>query len=263
MAIDKESSMRADHSSAPLSALIFRLLITLAAVTVAALPMPSGAAPPPPPPPSATAVQPPPAPPPAYPDLSGNFISASNLQTVQQVFNGTLKRHGRLIYTQEESSSSGPISYDEYYIFDFDKNMVYRVLRDEHIYFETPLTLEQRVDAIRKGWVPAEGVFPFNNVNVTLSSRDVPLRPDTLDGRRVDLMLREISAEIPAVGSVPARTVKSYTLVWRDPVSSLPVKIAYGTATSNVIVEFRDITLAPVEAEIFTIPKDFVNLTPY
>ncbi|MEW6325148.1 MAG: hypothetical protein AB1515_07150 [Nitrospirota bacterium] len=239
----------------------FTLLPALAAMLgLAAYAPTAGAAPPPAPAPGETE----PAPPlPAYPDLSSNFVWTSSLKTVQQVFSGKLIRRGRQIYLEEESSSSGPISYNEYHIHDFDKNMLYRVLRDEKIYFETPLTIDQRVDAIRKGWVPAEGNFLFGSVSVKLSSRDVPLRPDTIDGRPVELLLREITAEIPAIGSAPARTVKYYTFVWKDPAYALPVKISYGLNFSNVIVEYRDITLEPVEAELFAVPKDFVNLTPY
>jgi hypothetical protein len=242
-----------------------RLLLLAAVALAVSAPIADGAPPAPPP----QASQPPPAappqttPPPAPPDLSAEVTTTSLFKAVKQVFTGTLKRRGRMVYLEEASSSSGPISYNEYFLYDFDKSMLYRILREEQIYFETPLTLEQRVDAIRKGWVPAAGVFTLNDVNVALSSRDVLLRPDTVGGRPVELLLREFTADIPAIGATPARSVKSYSLIWRDPGYALPVKIAYGTTQVTYVVEYRDIAQEPVEPELFAIPKGFVNLTPY
>ena len=239
------------------------LIVSTVLATLLILSAPRAGAESAPPPPAPQAEAPPLPPVLAYPDLSSTFTWSSSLKTVKQIFGGTLKRHGRQIYLEEESTSSGPISYNEYHVYDFDKNMLYRVLQDEKIYFETPLTLEQRVDGIRKGWVPAAGVFAFNNVSITLSSRDIPLRPDTIDGQPVQLLLREISAEIPAIGAVKARTARSYTLVWQDPTYALPVKITYSVNFVNYIVEYRDIGKESLGADLFLIPKGFVNLTPY
>jgi hypothetical protein len=200
---------------------------------------------------------------PAYPDLTGAFTSMSILKTVAQNFTGSLKRHGRKIYLEEESTSSGPIGYNEYFIYDLEKNMLYRLLRDEQVYFETPLSIDQRVEAIRKGWVPAEGAFPFGKVNVTLSSRDIPLRPDTINKRPAELRLREITAEIPAIGAAPARTAKYYSFVWMDQVLALPVKISYGVNYTHSVVEYHNLTVEKVDASLFDIPKDYINLTPY
>jgi hypothetical protein len=200
---------------------------------------------------------------PAYPDLTSEFTSLSILRNVAQNFTGTIKRHGRKIYLEEESTSSGPIGYNEFFIYDLDKNILYRLLRDEQVYFESPLSIDQRVEAIRKGWVPAEGLFPFGNVTVTLSSRDIPLRPDTVDKRPVELRLREITAEIPAIGTVPAKTVKYYSFVWIDPTVALPVKISYGANATHSVVEYHKITAKIADASLFEIPKDYVNLTPY
>jgi len=235
-----------------LTSLIRPLAITAAVALAVPAPIISAAPPPPP-------AQPPP----AYPDLSAAVTTTSLFKTVTQVFSGTLKRRGRMIYLEEATSSSGPISYNEYFLYDFDKGLLYRILREEQIYFETPLSIEQRVDAIRKGWVPAEGVLTVNDVNVALSSRDIPLRPDTVDGRPVELIVREFTADIPAIGSVPARSVKSYALVWRDPQHGLPVKIAYATTQVNLLVEYHEVVQEPVGPELFTIPKNFINLTPY
>jgi hypothetical protein len=220
------------------------------------------------PPPAAPAAPTPPAaspvvPLPSYPNLTSDFTSTLVLQPVRQEFSGKLKRLGRQIYLEEESSSSGPISYNEYYIYDFEKNLLYRILRDERVYFETPLTIDQQVDAIRKGWVPAEGTFTFNNIIVKLSSRDILLRPDTIDNRPVNLLLREITAEIPAVGTTPTRSVKSYSFVWLDPALALPVKISYSANSAHTIVTYRNIELESAETNLFTIPKDYPNLSPY
>ena len=200
---------------------------------------------------------------PAFPDLTSHFIETSQLHGVHQIFNGALKRHGRLIYLEEESTSSGPVGYNEYQLYDFNKNILYRILRDEQIYFETPLTLQQRVDAIRKGWLPAAGVITVNKINITLSSRDIPLRPDTIDNRPVELALREITAEIPAVGKEPATTRRDYALVWRDPAYALPVKIAYSTIQNISVVEYRMITLETLKDDLFEVPAGFADLTPY
>ena len=214
-------------------------------------------------PPQPAAPAPPPQPLPAYPDLTSNYTSAAILKTVVQTFTGKLKRHGRKIYLEEESSSSGPISYNEYFIYDLDKNMLYRLLRDEQVYFESELTIDQRVEAIRKGWVPAEGTFTFGATVVGLSSRDTLLRPDTIDKRPVELRLREITAEIPAIGAVKARTVKYYSFVWVDPNLSLPVKISYGANLTNSVVEYHNIVTETVDPSLLDIPKDYLNLTPY
>jgi len=246
---------------------------TLILFIVLVVPAPLHAAPPPKgspqietPPPSPIDIEPTPPPPvaaPAYPDLTSNFRSVSILKTVVQNFNGKLKRHGRKIYLEEESTSSGPVGYNEYFVYDLDKNMLYRLLRDEQIYFETPLTIDQRVEAIRKGWVPAEGPFPYGKVTVTLSSRDIPLRPDTIDKRPVELRLREITADIPAIGQIPARTVKYYSFVWVDPALALPVKISYGANATHAVVEYHHVVSEASDPALFDIPKDYVNLTPY
>ncbi|MBI3621947.1 MAG: hypothetical protein HY208_07165 [Nitrospirae bacterium] len=273
--------MRAESSTMSAGAPFLRALgltaalgLSLPAFVCAAPPPPAGPAPgkdakteapPDKPAPSSEPAAPAPSdkPLPAFPDLTGAFTSKSILRSVVQNFTGTLKRHGRKIYLEEESTSSGPVGYNEYFVYDLDKNMLYRLLRDEQIYFETPLSIEQRVEAIRKGWVPAEGPFTFGNVTVTLSSRDIPLRPDTIDKRNVELRLREITAEIPAIGTVPARTVRYYTFVWLDPALTLPVRISYGANNTHSIVEYRDIATQSVDASLFDIPKNYVNLTPY
>jgi hypothetical protein len=268
--------MRADASSAapscaaPSCTPMIRLL---ALVLAAALALPASrllAAPPPPPPtPPAESTQPAPAPPaavqplPAYPDITSNFISKAILSTVMQNFTGKLKRHGRKIYLEEQSTSSGPVGYNEYFIYDLDNNMLYRFLRDEQVYFESTLSLDQRVDAIRKGWVPAEGVFAFRNIKATLSSKDIPLRPDVVDKRPVELNLREVTTEIPKIGAVPARTVKYYSFVWLDPTLKLPVKISYSVNFTNQIVEYHNIVEEKSDPSLFEIPKDYVDLTPY
>lgn len=228
------------------------------------------AAPPPAPPApkSPIAVEPivPPAPTeqlPAFPDISGSFTSQAILKTVVQNFTGTLKRHGRKIYLEEQSTSSGPVGYNEYFIYDLDRNRLYRFLRDEQVYFESTLSLNQRVDAIRKGWVPAEGVFTYRDIKATLSSKDIPLRPDVMDKRTVELNLREVTTEIPAIGAAPARTIKYYSFVWLDPSLNLPVKIAYSVNYTNLIVEYHNITEEPSDPSLFEIPKDYVDLTPY
>lgn len=200
---------------------------------------------------------------PAYPDLTSEFASKSIQKAVVQNFTGKLKRYGRKIYMEEEATSSGPIGYNEYFIYDLDKNMLYRLLRDEQVYFEAPLSIDQRVEAIRKGWVPAEGPFLFDTVTVTLSSRDIPLRPDTIDNRRVELRLREITAEIPAIGKAQAHTVKYYSFVWMDPTLALPVKISYGVNLTLLVVEYRNIATEAATPALFEIPKNYVNLTPY
>ena len=213
-----------------------------------------------------------PAPLPAFPDLVSDFTRTSTLHSVQrkqfvrvvyQEFSGKVMRRGRKIYLEEDTSSSGPIGYNEYFLYDFDKNILYRLLRDEQVYFESKLSVLQRVDAIRKGWVPAEGSFSYEGVDVTLSSRDIPLREDTLDGRPVDLVLREIKAEIPAIGTIPEQTVNNYVLVWLDRDSALPVKVSYARNFVNVIIRYRNIMLEPADEEFFIIPEDYLNLTPY
>jgi hypothetical protein len=249
--------MRADLAAAtPSIAAIIRLL---ALVVAAALALPASrllAAPPPPP-------TPPVKPLPAYPDITSNFTSKAILSSVMQNFTGTLKRHGRKIYLEEQSTSSGPVGYNEYFIYDLENNMLYRFLRDEQVYFESRLTLDQRVDAIRKGWVPAEGAFTFNNVKATLSSKDIPLRPDVMDKRPVELNLREVTTEVPAIGAVPARTIKYYSFVWLDPALQLPVKISYSVNSTHQIVEYHNIAEEQSDPSLFEIPKDYLNLTPY
>jgi len=246
---------------------------TLILFIVLVVPAPLHAAPPPKgspqietPPPSPIDIEPTPPPPvaaPAYPDLTSNFRSVSILKTVVQNFNGKLKRHGRKIYLEEESTSSGPVGYNEYFVYDLDKNMLYRLLRDEQIYFETPLTIDQRVEAIRKGWVPAEGSLTFRNVKITLSSKDIPLRPDVMDKQPVELNLREVTAEIPAIGAVPARNTKYYSLVWIDPTLKLPVKISYAVNFSHQIVQYHNVVEGSLDPSLFEIPKDYLDLTPY
>jgi hypothetical protein len=248
--------MRADCAAAPSCAAIPRLL---ALVVAAALALPASrllAAPPPSPTPPVKLL-------PAYPDITSTFTSKAILRTVMQNFAGTLKRHGRKIYLEEQSTSSGPVGYNEYFIYDLENNKLYRFLRDEQVYFESTLTLDQRVDAIRKGWVPAEGVFTFNNVKATLSSKDIPLRPDVIDQRPVELTLREVTTEIPAIGAVPARTIKYYSFVWLDPTLDLPVKISYSVNFTNQIVEYHNIAEEQSDPSLFEIPKDYVDLTPY
>ena len=277
----------------PSSAATNRLRILIIA-TVLALPASAGlaapppaptqpappAAPPQPAPPAPPAAQPtPPASPsqpaqpaapalavqplPTYPDISSDYSTLSLQKTVRQTFAGRLKRHGRKIYFEEQSSSSGPVGYNEYFIFDLDKNVLYRLLRDEQVYFEFPLTIEQRVEAIRKGWVPAAGIFSFNNINVTLSSKDIPLRPDIVDKRPVELNLREVTSEIPAIGTAPAHSVKYYSFVWLDPALQLPVKISFSTHATHMIVEYHNMAEGAVDPSLFEIPKDYVDLTPY
>jgi len=246
-------------------------------LTVAALLVPPAArlfaAPPPPPAQPPPAAQPAPPPPasaahpgagmPAYPDITSHFDSMAMMSTTMQNFTGTLKRHGRKIYLDEQSTSSGPVSYNEYFVYDLDNNKLYRFLRDEQVYFETTLSLEQRVEAIRKGWVPSEGVFVFNTVKVTLSSKDTPLRPDTIDNRPVELNLREVTAGIPAIGAAPARTAKYYSFVWIDPAVKLPVKISYAVNFTHQVVEYHKIEEGPVDPSLFEVPKGYVDLTPY
>lgn len=262
--------MRPDPSCA---VMIRRLALVMAAVLV----LPSSrvfAAPPPslPAPPQAAqpqAVQPlqPAAPAvkplPAYPDITGNFTSMAIRGRVTQNFTGTFKRHGRKIYFEEVSSSSGPIGYNEYFIYDLEKNILYRLLRDEQVYFESPMSLEQRVEAIRKGWVPAEGSLTFRNIKITLSSKDIPLRPDIMDKQPVELNLREVTAEIPAIGAVPARDTKYYSLVWIDPTLNLPVKISYVVNFSHQIVQYHNVVEGALDPSLFEIPKDYLDLTPY
>jgi hypothetical protein len=254
--------------------------VALAAALGAALPAPllhaAPATPPTPqaPPTAATPAQPtqpsepaapsqPPQPLPAYPDLTSDYTSMSILKSVVQNFTGKIKRHGRKIYLEEQSTSSGPIGYNEYFIYDLEKNFLYRILRDEQVYFESELSIDQRVEAIRKGWVPAEGIFTFNTVNITLSSHDTLLRPDIVDKRSVELRLREITAEIPAIGTVAARTIKYYSFVWVDPNLSLPVKISYSVNLTHSVVEYHNIVSESVDPSLFDIPKDYADLTPY
>jgi hypothetical protein len=200
---------------------------------------------------------------PAYPDITSDFTSMAIRGRVTQNFTGTLKRHGRKVYFEESSSSSGPIGYNEYFIYDLENNMLYRLLRDEQVYFKSPLSLEQRVEAIRKGWVPAEGSLKFRNVEITLSSKDIPLRPDIMDKHPVELDLREVTAEIPAIGAVPARNTKYYSLVWIDPTFNIPVKISYAVNFSHQIVQYHNVVEQAIDPSLFDIPKDYLDLTPY
>jgi len=261
--------MRTDPACAAPSygAMARRLALVIAAVLV----LPSSrvfAAPPPSPAPPQTVQPPEPATPvvhplPAYPDITSDFTSMAIRGRVTQNFTGTFKRHGRKIYFEEVSSSSGPIGYNEYFIYDLEKNILYRLLRDEQIYFESPMSLEQRVEAIRKGWVPAEGSLTFRNVKITLSSKDIPLRPDIMDKQPVELNLREVTATIPAIGAVPARDTKYYSLVWIDPTLKLPVKISYAVNFSHQIVQYHNVVEEALDPSLFDIPKDYLNLTPY
>jgi len=244
-------------------------LRTLIVAVFLALPAPSLlAAPPPPPtqPPQAAQPETPSAPSaalPSYPDISSQFDSVTILNTTAQNFTGTLKRHGRKIFLDEKSASDDPVSYNEYFVYDLDHNRLFRFLRDEQVYFETTLSLDQRVEAIRKGWVPAEGAFVINKVKVMLSSTDTPLRPDIIDNRPVELNLREVTAEIPAIGTVPARTAKYYSFVWIDPALKLPVKISYAVNSIHQIVEYHQIKEETLDPALFDIPKGYVDLTPY
>jgi hypothetical protein len=200
---------------------------------------------------------------PSYPDISSDFTSMAIRGRVTQNFTGKFKRHGRKIYFEESSSSSGPVGYNEYFIYDLEKNVLYRLLRDEQVYFESPMSLEQRVEAIRKGWVPAEGSLIFRNVKITLSSKDIPLRPDVMDKQPVELTLREVTAEIPAIGAVPARNTKYYSFVWIDPTLKLPVKISYAVNFSHQIVQYHNVVEESLDPSLFEIPKDYLDLTPY
>jgi hypothetical protein len=250
----------------PAAALRLRTLIV---AVFLALPAPTLFAAPPPPPskPPLSAQPAPPSPPaaalPSYPDISSQFDAVTMLNTTAQNFTGTLKRHGRKIFLDEKSNADDPVSYNEYFVYDLDHNKLFRFLRDEQVYFETTLSLDQRVEAIRKGWVPAEGAFVFNQVKVMLSSTDTPLRPDIVDHRPVELNLREVTAEIPAIGSAPARTVKYYSFVWIDPALKLPVKISYAVNSIHQIVEYHQIKEESLDPALFEIPKGYVNLTPY
>lgn len=239
--------------------MIVQLAAVLAAGTMTPLPAQESA---PPPKPTATTKSDT-EPLPAFPDLTSDYSEMSILSNIRQSFTGKFKRAGRQIYQEEESTSSGPIGYNEYFVYDFDKNMFYRMLRDEQVYFESPLTIDHRVDAIRKGWIPAEGEFKFLNATATLSTRDIPLREDTFDGRPVQLVLREITVSIPEIGSAPARSEKSYSFVWKDKEIALPVKIAYPKRQAVVIVEYHNVKLEPSEADLFTIPEGYINLTPF
>lgn len=264
-------------STSPTSTSIIRRLALVIAAVLVLSSSPLFAAPPPPPALPQAAQSPEPAqlaepevpatpavqPLPAYPDITSDFTSMAIRGRVTQNFTGKFKRHGRKIYFEESSSSSGPVGYNEYFIYDLEKNILYRLLRDEQVYFESPLSLEQRVEAIRKGWVPAEGSLTFRNVKITLSSKDIPLRPDVMDKQPVELTLREVTAEIPAIGAVPARNTKYYSLVWIDPTLKLPVKISYAVNFSHQIVQYHNVVEGSLDPSIFEIPKDYLDLTPY
>ena len=201
---------------------------------------------------------------PAYPDASSSYTITNINKRINQQFAGQFMRQGRKIYLEEQRSSSGPISYNEYFIYDYDKNKLFRFLRDERVYFESYLTVDQRLDAIRRGWIPSEGSFPRDELKVQLSSREIPLRSDTYHDTLVELLVREITAELPPEGAGEGQTIREYALVWQDPAQNLPLKVIYTkSGYVKVIVTYEKITSELSEPEVFTIPKDYLNLSPY
>ena len=116
------------------------------------------------------------------------------------------------------------------------------------------------------GWIPPEGSFSFNTVEIQLSSRDIPLRPDTYDETSVELLVREITAVLPPKDEDEGegKTIREYSLVWQNPEQDLPLKVVYTKpGYMRVMITYEKITSEISDPTVFTIPESYLNLSPY
>ncbi len=148
----------------------------------------------------------------------------------------------------ESAGEPDRAGYAEYQLHDFVLGRVYRVLRDDRIYFEAAWSNAAAVQGFLEGWAPRP---------TDLVVRMIPLKDDDVDGTPATLALMEYRL---GSGRAPA-----YAFVWSGvPPGRLPLRVAYTQRGGHtVVLSYRRIELRGVDPSSMTVPEGFVNLSPF
>jgi hypothetical protein len=148
----------------------------------------------------------------------------------------------------ESAGEPDRAGYAEYQLHDFVRGRVYRVLRNDRIYFEAAWSNAAASQGFLEGWAPRPA---------DLTVRMIPLKDDELDGVPANLALMEYRL---GAGRAPA-----YAFVWSGvPPGRLPLRVAYTQRGGQTIVlSYRNVEPRGVDPSSMAVPEGFVNLSPF
>jgi hypothetical protein len=148
----------------------------------------------------------------------------------------------------ESAGEPDRAGYAEYQLHDFVRGRVYRVLRNDRIYFAAAWSKSAAAQGFLEGWAPRPA---------DLTVRMIPLKDDELDGAPANLALMEYR--------VGAGRAARYAFVWSGvPPGRLPLRVTYTQQGGQTIVlSYRSVEPRAVDPSSMTVPEGFVNLSPF
>jgi hypothetical protein len=148
----------------------------------------------------------------------------------------------------ESADEPDRAGYAEYHLHDFVRGRVYRVLREDRIYFEAAWSNAAAAQGFLEGWAPRP---------TELVWRMIPLKDDDVDGTPATLALMEYRL---GAGRAPA-----YAFVWSGvPPGRLPLRVGYTQrGGQTVVLSYRRVEPRGVDPSSMTMPEGFVNLSPF
>lgn len=148
----------------------------------------------------------------------------------------------------ESSGEPERAGYAEYQLHDFALGRVYRVLRDDRIYFEAAWSNASAAQGALEGWAPRPA---------DLTVRTIPLKDDDVDGTPATLALMEYRLK--------TARAPSYAFVWSGvPPGRLPLRVIYPQRGGHtVVLSYRAVEPREVDPSSMRVPEGFVNLSPF
>lgn len=180
--------------------------------------------------------------------VSAHLLTTLTLHDGREVtFSGRYFRQGRMVRFIPDPV---PGLRNEIELFDFDQHLRYRIFPDDRIYFQMEIGRSRLEKAVREAWVSPPGGWREERIY---------LREIDSGGAAAELYL--LIQERPVERT---RFVTDYALLWIGKQEQVPLQIVFTDPQGHPIrVQFRDLTVGPLDPSLFRPPADFSRLHPF